>query len=98
MARLVDLDHAEVGGRQSFRAWLTDRSTAPRSGMRRLQLLTPNVESDRASDILASAFVGIGTTQLFNYMHREHEQAASQISVTPLLVPHEIGLRVHVQY
>jgi hypothetical protein len=51
-----------------------------------------------ASDILASAFLGIGTTKLFNYMHREREQASSQISVVPLLAPREIGLRVQVQY
>jgi len=51
-----------------------------------------------ASDVLASAFLGIGTTKLLNYIHHEREQAASQISVAPLLAPHEIGLRVHVQY
>ena len=51
-----------------------------------------------ASDILASAFLGIGTTKLFNYMHREREQASSQISVVPLLAPREMGLRVQVQY
>src|SRR5262249_56728295 len=51
-----------------------------------------------ASDILASAFLGIGTTKLFNYIHHEREQAASEISVAPVLGPHEIGLRVHVQY
>lgn len=51
-----------------------------------------------ASDVLASAFLGIGTTKLFNYMHRQREQAAAQISVSPVLAPREIGLCVHVQY
>jgi len=51
-----------------------------------------------ASDVLASAFLGIGTTKLFNYIHHTREQAASEISVAPLLAPHEIGLRVHVRY
>ena len=51
-----------------------------------------------ASDILASAFVGIGTTTLFNYMHHHREQAALQISVSPVLAPREFGLCVNVVY
>jgi membrane-associated phospholipid phosphatase len=51
-----------------------------------------------ASDVLASAFLGVGTTKLFNYMHRRRDEAAAQISVSPLLAPRELGLRVHVQY
>jgi membrane-associated phospholipid phosphatase len=51
-----------------------------------------------ASDILASAFVGSGTTMLFNYMHRRREQAAPQLSVSPVLTPHEFGLCVNVVY
>jgi membrane-associated phospholipid phosphatase len=51
-----------------------------------------------ASDVLASAFLGVGTTTLFNYMHRRREEAAVRISVSPLLAPRELGLRVHVQY
>jgi membrane-associated phospholipid phosphatase len=50
-----------------------------------------------ASDVLASAFLGIGTTKLFNYMHRQREQAV-QISVSSVLAPHEVGLCLHVQY
>lgn len=51
-----------------------------------------------ASDIVASAFLGIGTTKLFNYMHRQRDQAASRVSVSPLMEAGEIGLRVTVQY
>ena len=53
-----------------------------------------------ASDILVSAFVGIGTTALFNYMHRhrEREQVAPQISISPVLGPHDYGLCVNVVY
>ncbi len=51
-----------------------------------------------ASDILASAFLGIGTTTLFNYMHRHREQTAPQISVLPVLAPREVGLCVNVVY
>ena len=51
-----------------------------------------------ASDILASAFVGSGTTMLFNYMHRRREQAAPQLSVSPVLTPHEFGLCVSIVY
>ena len=51
-----------------------------------------------ASDILASTFLGIGTTKLFNYMHRHREQAAPQISISPVLAPREYGLTVNVLY
>jgi membrane-associated phospholipid phosphatase len=51
-----------------------------------------------ASDILASGFVGSGTTMLFNYMHRHREQAAPQLSVSPVLTPREFGLCVNVLY
>jgi membrane-associated phospholipid phosphatase len=51
-----------------------------------------------ASDILASAFVGSGTTMLFNYMHRHREQSAPQISVSPVLAPREFGLCVNAMY
>jgi membrane-associated phospholipid phosphatase len=50
-----------------------------------------------ASDVLASAFLGIGTTKLFNYMHHQREQGP-QVSVSPVLAPHEIGLCLHVLY
>ena len=51
-----------------------------------------------ASDILASGFVGSGTTMLFNYMHRHREHAAPQLSVSPVLAPREFGLCVNVVY
>jgi membrane-associated phospholipid phosphatase len=51
-----------------------------------------------ASDVLASAFLGVGTTKLFNYMHRRREEAAVQISVSPQLAPRELGLRLDVRY
>ena len=51
-----------------------------------------------ASDILASGFVGSGTTMLFNYMHRHREQATPQLSVSPVLAPREFGLCVNVVY
>jgi len=53
-----------------------------------------------ASDILASAFLGIGTTALFNYMHRhrDQERRSPQISVSPVLGPRQFGLCVNVAY
>ena len=35
---------------------------------------------------------------LFNYMHRRREQAVLQLSVSPVLTPHEFGLCVKVVY
>jgi membrane-associated phospholipid phosphatase len=51
-----------------------------------------------ASDILAAAILGIGTTKLFNYMHRHREQSAPQITISPVLAPREYGLCVQVRY
>jgi PAP2 superfamily len=51
-----------------------------------------------ASDIVASAFLGIGTTKLFNSMHRQREQAAPRVTFSPLTAPGDLGLRVHVHY
>jgi membrane-associated phospholipid phosphatase len=51
-----------------------------------------------ASDILASAFLGIGTTKLFNYIHRQREQAAAPVTFSPLMAPAEFGLRVEVHW
>jgi membrane-associated phospholipid phosphatase len=51
-----------------------------------------------ASDILASAILGVGTTKLFNYMHRNRERSAPQITVLPVLAPREYGLCVNVRY
>ena len=51
-----------------------------------------------ASDILASAFVGMGTTKLFNYMHRYREQAVPQVRISPVLAPREFGLCVNMEY
>jgi hypothetical protein len=51
-----------------------------------------------ASDILASAFLGIGTTKLFNYLHRQREQAVPRVTLAPLMVRGGIGLGVNVRY
>jgi membrane-associated phospholipid phosphatase len=40
-----------------------------------------------ASDILGSALLGIGTTKLVTYLHRQREPATAPVTVSPILVP-----------
>jgi len=51
-----------------------------------------------ASDVVASALLGIGTTKLFNYMHRQREQAAPRVTLSPIIVPGEVAFRLTLRY
>lgn len=52
-----------------------------------------------ASDILASALIGVGTTKLFTYLHHQHEQKAPRLTLSPVMTPGgTVGLRFSLRF
>jgi hypothetical protein len=52
-----------------------------------------------ASDIVASAVIGVGTTTLFTYLHHQHEQQTPRLTLFPIIAPGgEVGLRLSLRF
>lgn len=52
-----------------------------------------------ASDIVASALLGIGTTKLFTHMHHQREQAAPHVTFSPMITSDDtVGFRLTLRF
>jgi len=50
------------------------------------------------SDIVGSALLGVGTTELFLYLHDQHDKDTSRYRVFPIATPSGLGIGVGAEF